>query len=95
MWDERTDKWVTLTAALANAAPRNTFITPSSYSDTKDANNLSYSSNEYSITLQFSSLVDFETEYPTLTIKLRSSVTDVTGRVLYDEYHLTFNYICW
>jgi hypothetical protein len=86
MWDDGTDKWVTLTATLANAAPRNTFITPSSYSDTKDANNLSYSSNAYSITLQFSNLVDFETAYPSLTIKMRNSVTDVTGRVLYDEY---------
>jgi hypothetical protein len=26
---------------------------------------------------------------------MRSSVTDVTGRVVYDEYNLTFKYACW
>jgi len=26
---------------------------------------------------------------------MRSWVQDVTGRALYDEYHLTFSYICW
>lgn len=26
---------------------------------------------------------------------MRSSVTDVTGKVIYDEYTLTFKYACW
>lgn len=26
---------------------------------------------------------------------MRNSVTDVTGKVLYDEYTLTFKYACW
>ena len=46
MWDESTDTWITLTAALANASPRSTFIKTFTYSDTK-TDTVSFDSNQY------------------------------------------------
>ena len=84
-----------MSAANMNAAPRSYFITANSYSDTKGVDTISFASNAYSIVLQFSNIGNFETAFPTHSVKMRSSVTDVTGRVLYDEYNLTFKYVCW
>jgi len=95
MWDEATDKWVTLTAALSNASPRSTFIQANSYSDTKGTDTISFASNQYVLYLPFSSLTTFTTTYGSTPLKMRNSVTDVTGKVLYDEYNLTFKYACW
>ena len=95
MWDEATDKWITLTAALTNASPRSTFIQTNSYSDTRGADGTSYASNQYVLFLPFSSLTTFTNTYGNTAIKMRSSVTDVAGKVLYDEYNLTFRYLCW
>jgi hypothetical protein len=94
MWDESSDTWITLTAALTNASPRNTFIKASTYLDTK-TDTFSFDSNSYQLFLPFASLTSFTTNYGTTPIRMRSSVTDVAGRVLYDEYNLTFKYACW
>ena len=93
MWVEASHAWVTLTATDANASPRSLFIQANSYSDTKVGS--AYSSNQYKLFLPFSSLASFVTNYGSTPIKMRSSVTDVTGKVLYDEYTLTFKYACW
>jgi hypothetical protein len=55
---------------------------------------VSFDSNQYVLFLPFSKLGVFINTYGT-TIKMRSSVSDVTGKVLYDEYLLTFKYACW
>jgi len=55
MWDESSDTWITLTAALTNASPRNTFIKSNTYLDTK-TDTLSFDSNSYELFLPFSSL---------------------------------------
>jgi hypothetical protein len=94
MWDEPSHAWVTLTAAAANSTPKSYFIQASSYSDTK-TNGLAFDSNQYVLFLPFSSLSGFQTAYGSTALKMRSSVTDVTGKVLYDEYTLTFKYACW
>jgi hypothetical protein len=94
MWDEPTHAWVTLTATAANSTPKSYFIQASSYSDTK-TNGLAFDSNQYVLFLPFSSLSNFVTTYGSTPIRMRSSVTDVTGKVLYDEYNLTFKYACW
>lgn len=95
IWDELTDKWVTLTAATTSAAPLDTFIKAGSYLDTLGADGVSFTTNEYILLQPFSKLTTFESAYGTLPLRMRSTVQAVNGATLQDEYNLTFVYACW
>ena len=84
-----------MTEASSEMTPLSYFIQTDSYKDTK-TDGTSFDSNEYVLYLPFSSYEAFIGVYGTSpVIRMRSSVTDVTGKTLYDEYQLTFSYECW
>ena len=40
-------------------------------------------------------MANYVTNWGTSKPKFRSKVFDVAGRTLYDEYEITFDYVCW
>ena len=88
-WKDSTNSWTDMTGNWASF----NFIKTSSASDS--ATSSMYSTNLYILLLHYSSLATFTSTYGSAPIKMRSRITDITGRTLYDEYKLTFKYACW
>ena len=88
-WNDLTNSWSDMTGNWASF----NFIKTSSASDSVTSS--MYSTNLYILLLQFSALSSFTSTYGNAPIKMRSRITDVTGRTLYDEYKLIFKYACW
>jgi len=95
-WDATTNNWTEMTNGLANASPRGLFIQANSYSDTTGAGGSKhYLSNTFTLYLPYSNLANYVTNWGTTKPKFRSKVFDVVGRTVYDEYEITFDYVCW
>ena len=88
-WNDSTNSWFDMTGYWGSF----NFIKAGSASDSKTS--LVYSTNLYKLLLQFSDFSSFTSTYGSGPIKMRSKITDVTGKTLYDEYKLIFKYACW
>ena len=88
-WNDSTNSWLDMTGNWGSF----NFIKTNSASDSMASS--VYSTNLYTLLLHFSALSTFTSTYGSSPIRMRSRITDVTGRTLYDEYKLIFKYACW